>query len=206
MPKNKLRMLLAVLAGIAIFIAIVLVMHIPLRIATGNRAQLAIQMLDAMRVPMLAIEDSEVSKSGSDKMKAFNRAEGKLRKLVVQYLDMASYNPELYTRVELFSSTVEDWLAEEEKLREDKKSLGDGANDTQAYRQLEQQYETAVEYFLQSLKVLALGEQPVHQDIKQGRHASYALQVLTALLILYLLALIIIFQRISRRELLASFH
>lgn len=206
MPKNKLRMLLAVFAGISVFIAIVLVMKIPARIATGNRAQFAIRQLDSMRPPMLAIEDAEAENLQDDQMIVFNRSAQKLRKQIAGYLDAARYNTELHQRVEQFSSAVENWLNGEEKLLKYRIALGGKTADIQTYKQLEQHYKATVGLFLQALKVLALGEQPIHQDITLGRKAGVALQILATLLILYLLTLIIIFQRISKRELLASFH
>jgi len=58
MHKNRFRLLLSALLGVLVFAAVVLLNDIPARIEQGNRAQIAIQMLDSMRPPMLAIEKS----------------------------------------------------------------------------------------------------------------------------------------------------
>lgn len=203
MHKTKLRLLLAALTGVAVFISIILLEDIPARIATGNQAQLAIQMLDSIRPPMLAIEKAESPRSRKNPQPAFEQSAAELRKRIAAYLEASRYNETLHRHVVHFSSKVEDWLADEKRLRQKRGLLNVDSID--ALKNIEQLHEAAVEKFLQSLEVLALGEHPVHQDIDHGREANYTLQILSVILILYLLTLIIIFQVIRKRELLDTF-
>ncbi|VAW82575.1 hypothetical protein MNBD_GAMMA14-296, partial [hydrothermal vent metagenome] len=206
MPKNKLRLLMAALAGIAAFVAALLLMDIPARIITGNHAQVAIQHLDSMRPPMLAIEKTEDALSKTADIAAFTRSATELRTRVAQYLEISQYNEELHKRVIQFSRVIDNWLANEKALWEYRNSLAATKSSLENLQQLEVRHNAAVGEFLNAMEVLALGEYPIHQDIARGRQASQRLQVLVVLLVLYLLSLIIIFQRIANKTLLTSFH
>ena len=206
MPKNKFRLLMAALAGIAAFVSALLLMDIPARIIKGNHAQIAIQHLDSMRPPMLAIEKTEDALSKTADMAAFTRSATELRTRVARYRETSQYNEELHKRVTQFSRVIDNWLTSEKALWEYRNSLAAATGSLEKLQQLEVQHNAAIGEFLNAMEVLALGERPIHQDIEQGRQASQRLQILAVLLVLYLLSLIIIFQRMAKKTLLTSFH
>lgn len=206
MRKNKFRLLLAALSGVAAFIAVVLMADLPARITRGNDAQTAIQMLDSMRPPMLAIEKAEAGPSGHATPVTFEQFSTPLRDHIARYLDTSRYNSTLHERVKQFAQDVESWLTDEQALWEHRSSLDRATAGREQLQQLAQLHESAIKGFLQALDTLALGEQPIHHDIDRGRSATFILQVLAVVLILYLLTLIIIFQRSSQKELLTSYR
>ncbi len=206
MKKQIFHILLAALAGVIVFISVLLIMDIPVRITTGNQAQLAIQMLAAMRPPMLAMEKTEANPAQTEQNASFEQSAQTLRDLVTRYLNISQYNQSLHERVTQFSTVIEHWLNDEKQLWAARSSLGNTADDPNALKNLQQQYEAALGEFLQALDVLALGEKPIHHDIDQGRDANTVLQILVVGLILYLLVLIITFQRISKKALLSSYQ
>ncbi|TCK17611.1 phospho-acceptor domain-containing protein [Thiogranum longum] len=206
MPKNTFRMLMAALAGSVAFIAALLLLDIPARIITGNHAQIAIQFLDAMRPPMLAIEKAEGSSSMPAAMATFTQSATELRKRVAQYLEASQYNQVLHEHVIQLSRVIDKWLNNEKALWEYRISLVEARDSLEKLKQLELRHEAAIDEFLNAMEVLALGEQPIHQDIDRGRQASQILQILAILLVLYLLSLIILFQHMTRKALLSSFH
>ncbi|GEM_PF-2792112 len=205
MHKNKFRLLLAALLGLAVFAAVVLLAGLPARIERGNRAQIAIQMLDSMRPPMLAIEKSEIG-PGDASLATFDHYATQLEERIAQYLETSQYNDTLHQRVKQFAQSVATWLSGEKALWKHRAGMAETAPDLPALQQLERQHNTAAKAFLGALETLALGEQPVHHDITQGRSATALLQLLAVALILYLLTLIIIFQRSNQQQLLASYR
>lgn len=206
MPKNTFRLLMASLAGIAVFIAALFLLDIPARIKAGNHAQIAMQYLDAMRPPMLAIGKTDNTPSKTSDMTAFDRFVADLRDRVRQYLDASQYNEELHNHVRQLSQVIDNWLRNEQALREHRNSLAVPENRLEILQRLEAGRSAAIDEFLNAMEVLALGEHTIHQDIDRGRQASQRLQVLAVLLLLYLLSLIIIFQRMAKTTLLKSFH
>jgi len=206
MTKNMLRLLIAALAGAGIFVAALLMMDIPDRIITGDQAQIAIQQLDSMRPPMLAIEKLENDPPIDETTSAAEQSAAELKKRIAKYLETTRYNDVLHQRARQFSQVANKWLDQEKALREQRDKLQASESSLEDLEKFERQYELTVAGFINALEILALGEQPIHQDIDLGRQAGYTLLTLTALLILYQLSLVIIFQHLARKTLLASFH
>ena len=206
MSKNTLRLLIAALIGVAVFIAVLLLLNVPENIITGNRAQLAIQHLDAMRSPMLSIEKLEGSLSKHSSEPASTQYAKELKKHIKDYFETAKYNDELYGYVKQFAQAIDQWFEKESVLWQYRNTLQAPETDIDSLAKIKRQHEAAIDSFLGALEILALGEHPIHQDIKSGRQANYILFALIAALVLYLLSLVVIFQRITRKALLASFH
>lgn len=206
MPKATFRLLMASLAGIAVFIGTLFLLDTPARIKAGEHAQIAIQSLDAMRPPMLAIAKAGETSTKTADIATFDRSATELKNRVRQYLESSRYNEELHNRVRQFSQVIDDWLRNERALLEYRNNLAAAENSLEILQQLKARHSAAIDEFLNAMEVLALGEHPIHQDIGRGRQASQRLQILAALLVLYLLSLIVIYQRIAKTTLLKSFH
>jgi len=204
MTKNIRRLLLAALTGVVVFTAALLLMNIPGRIITGDSAQIAIQQLDSMRPPMLAIEKLKTESPANEQ--TFKQSASELNKRIIGYLEIAQYNDALYQRVIQFSQITRRWLKEEDTLWQYQNRHQNSEASPKNIEQFKQQHEIAVAEFINALETLALGEQLIHRDIDLGRHANNALLLHTALLVLYLLSLVIIFQHLAQKALLTSFH
>ena len=204
MHRNKLHALLAALTGFTAFLVIIFVLRIPWHIHTGNQAQLAIQQLDRMRPPMLRIESIELRHEPAPSLAAFEQAAADLRAEMARYLVLADYNPTLREQVEHLAVASEAWLEDERALwalRSRLASREDNGIAAADLRRLDELRRTATEGFLHTLNTLAAGEEPIHADIDTGRANTIWFQVLSALLILFLLGIIIVYQRKSRSEL-----
>jgi PAS domain S-box-containing protein len=201
-----LRLLLLAMTGTAVFIAALLLTNIPDRIITGDRAQIAIQQLDSMRPPMLAIEKLDSVSPTQANTDAFMQASNKLKNHIADYLEIARYNDVLQQRVSQFSQTTNRWLKEENTLWQYRATLQATGASHDELEKLKQQHEIAITEFINALETLALGEHPIHHDIDLGRKANNTLLIFIALLALYLLLLVIVFQHLTRKTLLASFH
>ena len=206
MQKNVFHILLAALAGIAVFLILLFALKIPEHIVTGNQGQIAIQMLDAMRQPMLAIEKIQTGNAlTGDKRRQMQAAAAVLRERVTRYLEVAAYNPLLLARVRQFATVVDKWLQGELHFAGHRHGGADTNLDPEAMHQLVLRHDANMQAFIHALEILALGEKPIHHDIGGGRHATYTLQVMAAGLVLYLLGLIIVYQRQSRQRLHAAY-
>lgn len=198
-----LRLLIASLAGTGIFVAALIMMDIPDRIITGDQAQIAIQQLDSMRPPMLAIEKLGSAPPTDKTTLTAEQLAAELRKRIATYLKTSQYNNILHQHAKQFSQVANKWLDQEKTLREQRDRLQTSEISLEKF---EQQYKIAVAGFINALETLALGEQPIHLDTDLGRQAGYILLAFIVLLVLFQLSLVIIFQRLARKTLLASFH
>jgi len=199
MPDHKSNFIWAALGGIALAAAAVLTLDIPAQIQNGNQGQIAIQMLDAMRRPMLAMEIAGSMDSDADATALYQSNEEILLQRLARYREQAQYNEELLKRVDEFAVVIDEWLQAEQRSWQAHPS-GQGA----VPRTETALHKAAMQKFLQALDVLALGEDPIHRDITAGRHAAAELEGIVAALLLYLLSLIIIYQYRGRRTLLAT--
>ena len=175
MSKNTLRLLIAALIGVAVFIAVLLLLNVPENIITGNRAQLAIQHLDAMRSPMLSIEKLEGSLSKHSSEPASTQYAKELKKHIKDYFETAKYNDELFGYVTQFAQAIDQWFEKESVLWQYRNTLQAPEADMDILVKIKRQHEAAIDSFLGALEILALGERPIHQDIKSGRQANYIL-------------------------------
>ncbi len=194
MEPRKLHALFAALGGLILFLLLLFLLEIPQRISIGNQAQLAIQQLDRMRPPMIRVESLATGPATVQRLQAMQEAAGELEQRIRRYLEIARYNPELERRVRKFQQVSRAWLDDERAM------LARRLQDTNSPELLEQHHR-AVSSFLDALRVLAEGEAPIHADIDEGRRASYQLQALSVLFLLYLLGLFIFYQWHARRAL-----
>ncbi|HHJ12529.1 MAG TPA: PAS domain S-box protein, partial [Chromatiales bacterium] len=194
MEPRKLHALFAALGGLILFLLLLFLLEIPQRISIGNQAQLAIQQLDRMRPPMIRVESLATGPATVQRLQAMQEAAGELEQRIRRYLEIARYNPELERRVRKFQQVSRAWLDDERAM------LARRLQDTNSPELLEQHHR-AVSGFLDALRVLAEGEAPIHADIDEGRRASYQLQALSVLFLLYLLGLFIFYQWHARRAL-----
>jgi len=201
MLDKKLNFILATLAGTALAAATILVLHIPAQIQKGNQGQIAIQMLDTMRPPMLAIKIAENTVTNADAADLIQSNREILLHRLARYRKAARYNEELLKRVGEFAALIEGWLLTEQRYWQASFSNHDGATQTNSALR-----KATLQKFLHAMDVLALGETPIHRDITAGRAAAARLEGIAAVLILYLLSLIIIYQYRGRRTLLATLH
>jgi signal transduction histidine kinase len=189
------------LLGITLFVITVLMLNVPEQISRGRQGQLAIQMLDKMRRPILAIKNVGYQNLKKQTESAsFNQSVNLAKTLIKQYLDASIYNPELHTTVKQLSAVMSEWLPLEKKLSQGEFSSNESISKNKSIeiQILERQSFTL---FFQALDVLAMGEGPVHKDIDDGRSASDVLLWSTITLVMYLLILIILIQHIRNKEL-----
>jgi signal transduction histidine kinase len=201
--SNTLFLILA-LTGIVIFAAVNIFHDTSARITQGEEAQLAIQMLDEMRRPILGIRNAEyqdLSLSAEKKHTAFKAAVISAEKLLKQYTELAAYNSELLGKVEQLAELLGKWIPLEHKLWTAHLLLAKENVSKDEPVEIQKLHHLTTALFFQALDVLALGEKPVHHDIDDGRAASALLKKSGAILVIYLFILIIIFQRVRQNEL-----
>ena len=202
-PENSRapRFLLAALAGIGLLAVVLTVNEVPERIDRGRKGTAAIQLLDAMRRPLLAIEHTELEQaldesSGADARARFDAQVARLRKQLQAYHAASRYNATLADNVDTLAVLIKDWIRDEQAERDNP----DAAPATPGHL-LEERLR-----LLHTLTVLAEGEAPIHADIARGEAAERLLQWGGAALVCYLFLLIIFFQYSRQRELLDAFR
>ena len=186
------------MAGFVIFIMVNLIQDVPERITRGEQGLLAIQMLDEMRRPILAMKNAEnLHIDDEEKYEAFIKSRMLADKLLAQYLDTASYNPELFDKVEQLSAVMDKWIPLEEKIWAPYKSHHGDASSVETHHQ-------AYTVFFQVLDVLGMGENPVHNDIDDGRAAFLIFEKSSVVFAIYMFLIILMFQRVHHNELVKS--
>ena len=205
MHRNKLRGLLAALAGITLYLVLLLILGIPDRITRGNHAQLAIQQLDRMRPPMIRIQRLKGATAPSPELQRLDEAAADLREQIAHYQALARYDTQLIALTEQFAAASETWLADEQASWQRRAELEGETAGMIVVKEIQRLHQQAVASFLIALEVLARGEQPMHADIEAGRLASQSFRFLTAGLVLFLLTLLFLYQRASQRELQAAY-
>ncbi len=188
--------------GIIIFIITIAVQRLPVHIEKGIQGQKAIQLLDEIRRPILAIKNAEYMDKATteEKYQSFKKSEASARQLIQHYLKAAAYNPELLQAVIHLDTALQAWLSLEENdwnihMQKNLASSDKLATNTQ------QRHHQSTRQFFQVLDILGHGETPVHRDIEQGRMANTILLISGSLLIVYLFTLIIFFQKKRNKEL-----
>lgn len=190
-----------IVVGLTAFSAAFLLLRLPQRIQKGEQAQAAIQMLDAMRRPFLAIKQAEIQLVQAVDVKGddakFLGAIESATSLLERYRHLAQYHPELSLKVDQLSKVFEEWIRTERHIIA---ASAPGADGSPA-RSLVRDHVSANSGFMSTMEKLGDGEVPIHSDIADGRKASHQLQALGAALLVYLTGLAILLQRKkSRRE------
>ncbi|NHZ69772.1 MAG: EAL domain-containing protein, partial [Thermotogales bacterium] len=162
----------------------------------------AIQLLDAMRRPLLRIKAVEIGlRENADLSQAATRLEQAARDagmMLAHYREVAAYNPELAISVDRLTASYKTWIEAERHLLEHSRQ-GSGQNPPGFARHLIQ----ANELFLTTMNDLGEGEAPLHSDIHDGQQAEYLLQWSGALLVTYLFLVILAYQRAVTRTIAA---
>ena len=193
------------LSGFVIFVLFNLFMDVPERISRGEKGQLAIQLLDEMRRPILAIKNtSHLNTTHKEKYESFKKSEQLAHKLIIEYLSAASYNKELLDKVKQLSIILQQWLLLENQFWTMHISLHKNTNSKNRTAINQDIDNNTYIIFFQVLDVLALGEKPVHHDIDDGREASSVFKLSASVLALYMFLIILLFQRVRHNELVES--
>ena len=187
------------------FGAITLALKLPQHIVRGEKGQRAIQMLDAMRPPFLAVKEAEVRfLATGDKIfitRDFTKASESANSLLAQYKQLASYNPELSKHVAELAQVLEDWLAAEQNLfTASPDPLSDKENQA-GEKHTHRWLNAAAAGFLSTMTKLGEGEESLHDDIGNGRRATRIILPLLGFSFFYMLGLVFFKQRARRRTL-----
>ena len=187
------------------FGAITLALKLPQHIVRGEKGQRAIQMLDAMRPPFLAVKEAEVRfLATGDKVfitRDFTNASESANSLLAQYKQLAQYNPELSKHVAELAQVLEDWLAVEQNLfTASPDPLSDKENQA-GEKHTHRWLNAAAAGFLSTMTKLGEGEESLHDDIGNGRRATRIILPLLGFSFFYMLGLVFIQQRARRRAL-----
>jgi len=189
---------LAIMAGVALFTIVILVQDIPARLQRKEMAQQAIQLLDAMRRPLLRIKAVETGlRESGDSSQAsthLEQAARDTRPMLARYRQAAAYNPDLAASVERFAASYRTWIDAERYLIEHVRQ-GNDQHPPGFARHLIR----ANELFLATMNELGAGEAPLHSDIHDGQQAEYLVQWSGSLLAVYLFLVILIYQRTVTR-------
>ncbi len=201
--KESRRFLSLALLGILVFVSVIILRNVPERIQRGQQAAAAIQMLDAIRRPLLAIETAELqtekSSSKSNTHANFEQHAANAQTMIKRYQNASRYNPRLVKNVDALAVLIDKWIQAEQAERE--QPVEDQSLASVSQRRIEDR-----ERLLAALTLLAAGEAPIHDDIEQGLAAEHLLQWGGVSLIIYLFLLIIFFLRVRQREILRSYQ
>ncbi len=200
--KESHHFLSVALFGIIVFIAVIFLNKIPDRIHRGQQAIAAIQLLDVMRRPILAMEiaNREYHLNPSLKSSAqanFEQSVATAQNLLKRYREASRYNSLLAKNVDTLSVVINKWIRAEQTQHELSDKL-------QSLTPIPQHLFENHQHLLDSLTLLAEGEAPIHEDIDQGQTAERLLQWAGAILVSYLFLLIFLFQRFRQREMLSA--
>ena len=189
-------------AGVLLFAAVLYLLDVPRRLQGEEQGQVAIQLLDRMRRPLLHIKRIQVQYTqGEADAPALDEAVDEARELLRAYLQAAAYNPELAARAKRFAATFDEWVTAERNLFE---HVRPGARAEPDKAHLAGHLVQADTLFLEALDRLGEGEPAIHHDIAGGQRAEEVLQAGGALLMLYLFLLVFLHQRQVNRVLAAS--
>jgi len=187
------------------FGGVILSFDIPQRVARGANAQAAMQVLDAMRRPLLAIKGVETRLMETEDTQAATRdlavAAEQAGKLLDRYREFARYNQDLYDSVSRLAQVYHEWLVAESHLLDDMKVMPVSRNDLAAQRHIFEDLVIASSGFLSTLNQLGDGEHFIHRDIEQGNEGNDVFLISVGLLILYLVSLIVLQQQLRTRAL-----
>ena len=185
------------------FGAILLALKLPEQIRRGEKGQRAIAMLDDLRRPFLDVKEAEVRfLATGDKIfitRDFTKASESANSLLAQYKQLASYNPELSKHVAELAQVLEDWLAAEQNLFS---ASPDPLSDKESQvgkKHTHRWLNAAAAGFLSTMNKLGEGEEPIHDDIGNGRRATRIILSLLGFTFFYMLGLVF-FQRRARRR------
>ncbi len=197
--KNSL--VIPAIIGILLFLAVNLAGDTYSKIQKGEQAQLAIQILDEMRRPILAIEQTFFLKLNPEsKHQLFEQEINKANSVLQQYSNASAYSPEVSLLVNKLADSMKQWLELNKNLWKEHLALSAEASSERDREEHDQLQHQTIAQFFKVLDILALGETPIHNDIDNGRVASNLFIVSSAILIIYFFILIILFQNSKNRN------
>ncbi|HEC17459.1 MAG TPA: PAS domain S-box protein [Sedimenticola sp.] len=198
-------LLISICAGVILYLGAVFALDLHSRISRGEKGQKAIQMLDALRRPLLSVKEAEIRllKTGDTQAAARNltKITTSAASLLDRYLALTQYNPTLYELATRLRDRYEEWIIQERRLiGHFTKAAADGHEEI-----LQDALHEASDGFMNTMNTLGAGEAPIHHDIDTGHRATRLLMLSSGLLFLYLIGLVFIFQRAKTRELRRSY-
>lgn len=156
----------------------------------GENGQAAIQLLDQMRRPFLALKQAELrllqSAREASAMSDIESAIHDGRQKLSEYLELASYNEEVRKKVALLKASYETWVSLELELVRRRALLAADSGIWTEDRGLDALVHRNSSAFLTVMEVLGDGEKPIHHDIKAGAAAVRGLLVSSLAFITYL--------------------
>jgi len=158
----------------------------------GENGQAAIQMLDEMRRPFLALKQAELrllqSAGEASAISGIETAIRDGRQTLLKYLKFASYNEEVRKEVVHLEASYEAWVSLELELVRRKTYLVAGPGTWAEHADLDALVYRNSSAFLTVMDVLGDGEKPIHHDIEAGAAAVRGLLASSLTFIAYLLA------------------
>lgn len=159
----------------------------------GENGQAAIQMLDQMRRPFLALKQAELRLlQSAGEVSAISGIESAIhdgRQKLSEYLELGSYNEEVRKKVVLLEASYEAWVSLELELVRRRAFLAANPSSWTQDQELNVLVRRNSSAFLTVMEVLGDGEKPIHYDIKAGTAAVRGLLVSSLTFIAYLIGL-----------------
>jgi len=195
-----------ILFTLFLFLMVLYLFEVPQGVQAGRKGQIALKALDGLSHPMLNIKavvsqfqfDRNVYNAKSELERLLERAKSRIHhyKTAANYSDSSSKNAASFATAyyEWFNAEHEyiEWYSESHVMK--KHNIYD-----EEYYLIERPHENNVK-FLAAMEQLHDGEPPLHDDIAKGQKAYNILQWTSGLLIVYLFAIIFLFQRNSNYE------
>lgn len=170
----------------------------------GENGQKAIQVLDQMRRPFLALKRAELRLlQSTDEASAIADIESAIhtgRQKLSEYLELASYNDEVRKEVVRLKASYEAWVSLELELVRMRAFLEVDPGAIAEHGDLDVLVNTSSSAFLTVMDVLGDGESPIHYDIDAGTAAARGLLVSSLTFIAYLIAVTFWRERVLRKR------
>jgi hypothetical protein len=193
-----------ILFGILFVIVVSLLLDLPAQISRGEKGQLAIQALDKMRRPFLAIVEVKARTiTGLEIESIRNDMENVIAAgytALLEYQSVTRYNDQLARNVESLFHHYDDWIKVERDLIERIEASAETVTPAEESRLHELISRTSTN-FLRTINTLGEGEYPIHLDIDRGRHASHVLLFFFAMLFVYFFSILYYQQYRKMRDL-----
>lgn len=211
--RNKANLMTFAAIGLSLYVAAAFTLNIPSNIRLGWKGQAAMQMLDEMRRPFLALKEAQSrgysSANGSaGREEGIDRAVQTGRVLMAQFLRLGQYNPTLEQDVQTLSKDYEKWVVVVSELgrhwAEVQATVRKAVNGTKNephnpfLHHIGFMNEADV-LFLKTMNSLGKGEHAIHADIALGSAADLNLFALSIALGCYLVGIMFWDQRMKAR-------
>jgi len=159
----------------------------------GESGQAAIQMLDQMRRPFLALKQAELrllqSRGDASTLSDIESAIRDGHQKLSEYLQIASYNEDVRKEVVLLEASFSAWVSLELELMRTREFLAVEPGILTEHRELDALRNRNTSAFLAVMDALGGGENPIHHDIEAGAAAIHGLLVSSLTFVLYLIGL-----------------